>query len=148
MRIMGLDIGQKRIGVAVTDEQCTIAYPLEVLENTIGVKEKLYSLIKKHCIGKIVVGMPYNLKGQEGHQAKIVREFVNLNLEESGTAVDYMDERYTSRISDSVLRAGKKQENKRGAMARNNRAGGEVDKISASIILSSYIEKQKQDSPK
>lgn len=147
MRILGLDIGHKRIGVAITDEQCTIAYPLEVLENTPDVKEKLNGLIEKHCIGRIVVGMPYNLKGQEGSQAATVREFVNLNLEGLSIPVVYMDERFTSRISESVLRDGKKQKNKSSADARDNRAGGEVDKISASIILSGYIERKKQDSP-
>jgi putative holliday junction resolvase len=144
MRLLGLDIGHKRIGVAITDKQCTIAYPLEVLENTHDIREKLNDLIEKHCIGKIVVGMPYNLKGQEGLQAATVREFVNLNLEGLGVPVVYMDERFTSKISESVLRDGKKQKNKRSADVHDNKAGGEVDKISASIILSGYIERQKQ----
>jgi putative holliday junction resolvase len=144
MRILGLDIGQKRIGVAITDEQCTIAYPLEVLENTPDVKKRLQSLVEKHSIDKIVVGMPYNLKGHKGHQAEVISEFVDENLSDINAIVVYADERFTSRISESVLREGRKQKDKGGSRAQHKRADGEVDKISASIILSGYIERQMQ----
>ncbi len=146
MRILGLDIGQKRIGVAITDEQCTIAYPLKVLENKPLVKEALQGLVEKYCIDKIVVGMPYNLKGQEGRQAESIREFVDLNLNGINASVVYIDERFSSRISESILREGGKKD-KKGSGTQHKRAGGQVDKISASLILSGYMERQKQKSP-
>ncbi|MBN1298440.1 MAG: Holliday junction resolvase RuvX [Actinobacteria bacterium] len=146
MRLLGLDIGQKRIGVAITDENATISYPLCVLENTRDIKEKISSLIDKHRIIKIIVGMPINLKGQEGHQAEKIKEFVNLNLSGIKVPVVYLDERFTSSISENILKEEAFQKKRHASKFKNKRASGEIDKLSASIILSDYIESEKKKS--
>lgn len=130
MRILGLDIGDKRIGVAISDELEIISTPLEVISNDKKVKEKLQKLINEYKIKKIVVGMPYTLKGEVGIQAKKVINFVEDIVMSAGIEVDYIDERYTTKIPLKLLE--KKSKSKI------------IDKFSASIILKDYLDRKKQ----
>ncbi len=129
MRILGLDIGDKRIGAAISDELEIISTPLEVISNDRKVKEKLQKLINEYKIKRIVVGMPYTLKGEIGIQAKKVISFVEDIIMGAGIKVDYIDERYTTKIPLKIL--GKSSKNKM------------IDKFSASIILEDYLERRK-----
>jgi len=130
MRILGLDIGDKRIGVAISDELEIISTPLEVISNDKKVKEKLQKLINEYKIKKIVVGIPYTLKGEVGIQAKKVINFVEDIVMSAGIEVDYIDERYTTKISLKLLEKNSKSKI--------------IDKFSASIILKDYLDSRKR----
>jgi len=130
MRILGLDIGDKRIGVAVSDELEIISTPLEVIRNDEKVDEKIREIINKYNIKKIVVGMPFTLKGLVGAQAKKTIDFVENTVKNMNVEVDYIDERYTTKIPSKLL--GKYSKNKM------------IDKFSASIILGDYLNRRKR----
>ncbi len=130
MRILGLDIGDERIGIAISDELEIISTPLEVISNDRKVKEKLQKLINEYKIKKIVVGMPYTLKGEVGIQAKKVISFVKDIVMSAGIEVDYIDERYTTKIALKLLEKNSKSKI--------------IDKFSASIILKDYLDRQKR----
>ena len=98
MRILGLDIGDKRIGVAISDELEIISTPLEVIENDDKVAENIREIINKYKIKKVVVGIPYTLKGSAGYQAGKTIEFVDSTIKNMNVEVDYIDERYTTKI--------------------------------------------------
>lgn len=130
MRILGLDIGDKRIGVAISDELEIISTPLEIFNNDKKVKEKLQKLINEYKIKKIVVGIPYTLKGEVGIQAKKVINFVEDIVMSAGIEVDYIDERYTTKIPLKLLEKNSKSKI--------------IDKFSASIILKDYLDSRKR----
>ena len=132
MRILGLDIGDKRIGIAITDELETIAKPLEVINNNDKVAGTLNNIIKNYNIKKVVVGIPYTLRGEIGLQAKKVTNFIDDVLRKSELEIIYIDERFTSKISRRIVR-------------ENSKIGG-IDKISASIMLSDYLDSLKNQS--
>jgi len=130
MRILGLDIGDKRIGVAITDKSETIAKPLKVINNDDRVIDELNNLIKDYNVKKMVVGIPYTLRGEIGLQAKKVTYFIDNVLRKSKLKIIYIDERFTSKISRKII--------------KKNKRTGEIDKISASIILSDYLNSSKK----
>lgn len=135
MRIMGLDIGEKRIGVAVSDELEITSIPLEVYENDKNIISKIKDLITKYHIENIAVGLPYTLKGEIGNQAEKVISFVNDLKKDIEIDVDYMDERYTTKIPLKLL----------GKSNKDRKAGKKVDKFSAAIILSDYLQRRKKE---
>jgi putative holliday junction resolvase len=134
MRILGLDIGDKRIGVAVSDEMEILSMPLEVIENDEKIEEELKEVINKYNIKKIVVGIPYTLKGEVGSQAKKVIDFIENVLVKMGIEIDYIDERYTTKIPLRNLNKYKK-----------NNKNKQIDKYSACIILEDYLNRNKED---
>jgi putative holliday junction resolvase len=130
MRLLGLDIGDKRIGVAVTDKLETIASPLTVLANDDKLKENLSKIIKDYDVMKVIVGVPYNLKGEYGFQAEKIKSLVDEVLKEICSEIEYIDERFTSKISSGILKAEGKKVKK---------IAGNIDKISAAVILNDYL---------
>ncbi|MGM0368450.1 MAG: Holliday junction resolvase RuvX [Actinomycetota bacterium] len=127
MRILGLDIGDKRVGLAITDKNSQVASPLMVLENNENIKENIKKIIKAYGIRKIVVGIPYNLKGETGHQAKKTLNFIDLNLSDLGIEIIKADERFTSKIPKNQLQHLDKSV---------------IDKYSACILLNDYLTKK------
>jgi putative Holliday junction resolvase len=132
MRIMGLDIGEKRIGIAVSDELEMTSIPLEVYENDKSIICRVKNLIDKYKIKSIVVGMPYTLKGEKGSQAEKVIGFVNELKKCIEIDIDYIDERYTTKIPIKLL----------GKNTKKSKAASNVDKFSAAIILSDYLRRR------
>jgi len=130
MRILGLDIGSKRIGVAVSDDKEMMSVPIEVFNNDEKANKNLKRLIKKYNIKKIAVGLPYTLKGEIGPQAEEVITAAKDLLNDSDIEVEYIDERYTTKIPLKI----------------SNRlpAKKEIDKYSASMILSDYLMMRKK----
>jgi len=130
MRILGIDVGDKNIGVAVSDKDGKISAPLEVIKNDDEVAKKLKEVTQEYKIGKIVVGVPYTLRGEIGSQAEKVFDFVESVVKELGIEVDYFDERYTTKVLH-------------GSSGKKYRSGRikEIDKFSAGLILDSYLER-------
>ena len=126
MRILGLDVGDKRIGIAISDENEIISAPLKVIKNDENSAEEIKKIADKYNIKKIIVGIPYTLKGEVGAQAKKVIDFTDAVVKNPGIEIDYIDERYTTKIPSRYL-------NKYSRIK-------EIDKFSASIILGDYLE--------
>lgn len=130
MRILGLDIGDKRIGIAVSDELEIISTPLEVIENDDKVAEKIREIINKYKIKKVVVGIPYTLKGSTGYQARKTIDFVDSTIKNMNVEIDYIDERYTTKIPSMLFKKYSKKKL--------------IDRFSASIILEDYLKRKKE----
>ena len=149
MRILGMDYGEKRIGLAITDRQNSMALPFGMLENNESISENILKLIKDNDIGRIVIGRPVNLKGQSGFQAEIVENFVSTVLKSYELPISIMDERFTSKISSDLVSGShntrKNERNKKPnkKMPRKKfdqaRKSGANDTISAALILGDYL---------
>ena len=133
MRVMGLDMGAKRIGVAMSDERGVTATPLKTLKRIGSQKdmEGLKSLVEEYSVGAIVVGMPLNMDGSVGPKAKGVEAFIARLGGELQIPVKAWDERLSTVAVTRVLleadvsRAGRKRV---------------VDKLAAAYILQGYLD--------
>ncbi|TAJ12532.1 Holliday junction resolvase RuvX [Marinilabiliaceae bacterium JC017] len=136
-RILAIDYGKKKCGLAVTDPMQIIANGLETVKAS-----ELFSYVelymKKEEVEEIVIGLPKQTTGEESESMKYIRPFVNrLKKNFPELPVVWVDERFTSKIAfQTMLDAGLKK------MARRNKAL--VDKISATIILQSYLEQKRR----
>ena len=139
MRIMGIDYGDSRIGVAVSDDSCLLAFDLCVVDASAGRRHaatELLKLIQKYNIRIIVFGYPTYLNGTKGDRVVKTEKFARALKEaalEDGADLEilYEDERLTTKYADRLmLEAGKHQKQK-----------GENDKLAAMIILQSYLDK-------
>lgn len=136
-RKMGIDYGDKRIGVAMTDALCIISSPYEVFENRSEEQslQHLNKLIKEFNVDEVAMGLPLNMDGSEGERAKIHREFGEKLASLSGIKVEYVDERLTSAEAEEILIQSKVRREKRKEL---------IDKISAQIILQTYLNQIKR----
>ena len=106
-RILGLDIGDKRIGIAVSDLLGMMAQPLYTLtrKSTKDAINEIAEIIQKEDIKQVVVGLPKNMDSTEGIQAKRTRDFSQLLLEKTNSNIEiiYCDERLTSKMAKQSL---------------------------------------------
>ena len=133
-RIIAIDYGTKRTGLAVTDPLGIIASPLTtVLSKDLVVFLKDY--ISKEEVSCFVIGMPKTLQNQDSENAIFVKQAIKLLTQQFPLHPIYtIDERFTSSMAmDAMLRGGMKK--------KDRRVKGNVDKISAAIILQSFLEK-------
>lgn len=136
-RILGIDYGTRRIGLAISDPLRIIAQSLETIENN----NECYSIIKKiierEYIALIVVGMPLNLKGERAQKSLEVEEFIrNLRAHIKIDIVDW-DERFTSTMAQrSLLQFGVKK--------KQRSEKGRIDSMAAAIMLQSYLDSRKK----
>lgn len=137
MRFLSLDVGDKRIGLAVSDELGLTAQGLRTMERTRGGDEifNLVKIIKDLEIAKIIVGLPRNMNGTYGPQAEKVREFINSLTQAHPIEVVYQDERLTTSSAQRVLLEGDVSRKKRKQV---------VDKIAAVFILQGYLDSLKR----
>lgn len=134
-RIIAVDYGTKRVGLAVTDPLKIIATPLETVA-TNGLMEFLISYSKKEEIDEFVVGMPFDLKGGETDATRPVKRFVNkLKKTFPDKKVNLQDEKFTSKMAEAAMIEG-------GMKKKDRRKKENVDKISAAIILQTYLERK------
>lgn len=133
MRILGIDYGEKRIGLAISDESCTIATPVSTIKYSsvdYAIKE-LERFIKDYEIGEIIVGLPLNLKGEFSAQTKKVINFIELLKSKLKLPVKTYDERFTSVAAERELIEADMSRKKRKKL---------IDKLTAQIILKDYLE--------
>ncbi len=132
-RILGLDLGEKRIGVAVSDAMNIIAQSV----GTIGRKamksdlKRIGELIREYDAGTLVVGLPLNMNGTEGKSANMARDFVNELKKEINIRVEFADERLTTAQGERIFLEAD--------MSRKKRRGN-LDKIAAQLILQNYLD--------
>ena len=136
-RKMGVDYGDKRIGVALTDALCIISSPYEVFQNLSPEQslQHLNDLIKQFNVDEVAMGLPLNMDGSEGERAKIHRNFGQKLSDLSGVKVVFVDERLTSAEAEEILIQSKVRREKRKEL---------IDKISAQIILQTYHNQSKR----
>ena len=134
MRIIALDIGDVRIGVAVSDFMRIIANPREtyIRKNEDADIEYFIQLAKKEEADTFVVGLPINMDGTEGPRVEICRAFGEKLREKSGLNVEYQDERLTTVSAERMLIEADVRRDKRKQV---------IDKLAATIILQSYLDR-------
>jgi len=132
-RIMAIDYGRKRTGLAVTDPLQIISTALSTVESKLVIPY-LKNYIQKEEVEIFVIGMPKTLSNEDSENAKYVRLFVEKLKKEIPTIpIAFADERFTSSIAKQAMIDG-------GMKKKDRREKGNVDKISATLILQTYME--------
>lgn len=127
MRILAIDYGTRKVGLAISDETKSIALPFLILENkgNKNLSEEIHKLCQKNKVEKIIIGMPKTLAGQEGKEAQKVKKFAKILEEKVNLPIIFEDERLTSKMAQRFLEKNKKID----------------DKIAAQILLQGYLDK-------
>ena len=131
-RIMGIDYGDARTGVAVSDLLCSLVGTTKVIHSRSMMKtvDAICEMVKGSDIGEIVVGLPKNMDGTEGARAELCKEFVQKLRESTGLPVAMWDERRTTVEAHNIL----SQHNYHGKKRKDT-----VDAVAASLILEGYL---------
>jgi putative Holliday junction resolvase len=141
MRVMALDVGHKRIGVALSDPGQVLASSLQVVERK-GQQRDLTTVVqlaREHEVGKIIVGYPRSLDGTVGQQAKVVERYVAVLEKKLGdlsldVPVVLWDERFSTVVADKLMvEAGRKGRDRRKR----------IDAVAAAVILQDYLDANK-----
>jgi putative Holliday junction resolvase len=133
-RWLGLDIGEKRIGVAISDETRTLARPLLTIQRASKKDDfaRLGAVCAEHQIDRIIAGLPKTLRNEEGPQARRIRRYVDELRAAVNIPVEFWDERFSS--VDAAERLA--------ASSRKARGKGAIDSAAAAIILQEYLNEQ------
>ena len=131
-RILALDVGDRRIGISMTDPMQIIASPFSVIDRKVSknVYNEITDIVKNYSIETIVVGMPITLKGKNSHQTNAVKEFIDELSRKTSTNIETIDERLSSVSAQKELV-------KKGVKTGHNK--GEIDKTAATLILQEYL---------
>lgn len=124
MLILGIDYGEKRIGLAVSDESQTFARELEILSPK-EFWEKINKIIEDNQIAKIVLGWPLNMSGEETEKTEEVKSFKLKVESKTGLLVEIVDERLSSKMAETI--SGQKKD---------------LDSLAAQILLQNYLDKK------
>lgn len=122
MKVLGIDYGEKRIGLALGDTESRVAAPWKTVEN----RDEIIGAASAEEVGAIVVGLPLTLKGEEGPQAKDVRGFIEGLKNKVAVIIETIDERLTSQLADRFAEAYGHQFDR--------------DAVSAAAILQTYLD--------
>ena len=132
MRILGLDVGERRIGLAISDPNGQVAVPLKTLHRTdkVDAIPTIAALVIEEAVEGIVVGLPLRMDGSSGTQAEIVREFVEGLLASVKVPVTLWDERLSTVQAEQLLRG----------RPGSRKDKPEQDALAAAIILQGYLD--------
>jgi putative Holliday junction resolvase len=133
-RILGIDYGSERIGLALSDPMRVIATPFKTLLNRPGVLDELAEIVRSEQVAMIVAGMPLNLKGEHAQKAQETEAFLRTLEERVGMSIVRLDERFTTKIAKGTLVA-------LGTTKRSRREDrGRVDAMAAALLLQGYLD--------
>lgn len=138
-KYLGIDYGEKRIGIAITDGSKKYSFSRDFMENNVSFFANLLKLIKEENIVKLIIGYPLNMRSEKTIQTLKIETFKNLFEEfliknSVNIEIIFFDERFTSKIAESgILNSGMKK--------KKRQQKGLSDSISAQIILQDYIDK-------
>lgn len=139
MRALGLDVGSKTVGVAIVDEAGISAHPLTTIVRSGTARDvaAIATLVAKHGITDVVIGMPFDLSGRVGHRARRVQHFAAALRADVPTEVKFseQDERFTTAQAQRILIAADVSRSKRKQV---------IDQQAATLILQTWLEAQKQ----
>ncbi len=138
MRVMGLDYGDKTVGVAISDELLVTAQPIETIERERANKlrktyQRIEALISEYSVEKIVIGRPLNMNGTEGERVETTRAFADELSRRTGLEIIEVDERLTTVEANRILEE---------TGVANSARKEYIDKMAAAIILQSYLDLQ------
>lgn len=136
MRILGLDLGQRRIGVAISDPTGIVAHPLQTIERRSRGEDfaRIAALVTEYQVGLVVVGMPLTLRGEVGPQARQYERYAQALAAALPVPLQMWDERYSTAEAIEVLQQTRKK-------SRDVKKG-EVDAVAAAVILQSFLDSQ------
>ena len=136
MRVLGIDFGERRIGLALSDPTGTIATPLETVQRRTGKRPpfaRLEEIARDRDVSRLVVGLPLDLRGRETSWCRQVRAMGDELAHRLGVPVSYVDERLTSVRAERAVRSVGLKKGQREEKAR-------VDAAAAALILQSWLE--------
>lgn len=132
-KLLGLDLGERRVGIAVSDDLGSIAFPVGIVDLRHQTLDDVARIAVKQNVAGIVAGLPTTLGGEEGFQAREARSMADDLAKLVALRIVFWDERLTSTIADRVIEAG-------GSKKRKSRNSGERDALAASIMLQGYLD--------
>lgn len=137
MKIMAIDYGDARTGIAFCDVMEMLASSYCVIEETYAPKlaDKIMNIVNTEKPERIVIGLPRNMDGSYGFRADKCRELGDILSEKTDIDIDYEDERLTTVIANDILSSNN---------VRGKKRKGIVDAVSAVVILQDYIDKRKK----
>jgi putative Holliday junction resolvase len=137
-RLLGIDYGSRRIGLAISDPDQIIATPLAVVKAEGQPAQDavmLAQLAPQHEVAEFVIGLPLNKDGSEGKQARVTREMGEALAHASSLPVHFYDERYTTHAAIGAMRQ---------AEVRRRKRGHHLDKVAASIMLQAFLDARRR----
>lgn len=140
-RIMALDVGERRIGIAISDETGTIASPLTTVQRGRSDLAEISQLVADWTVDCLVVGLPTGLSGREGPQAALVRAYAATLADHLGPTppIEFADERLTTAIAERSLIETR---------TRRARRRERIDAVAAAVILQGYLGGRHRAAPK
>ena len=134
-RLIGLDVGTKTIGLALSDTRLVIASPLDTIRRRRFREDiaALFALVDRHDVGGLVIGLPLSLGGGDSPRTQSVRQFARNLLALRDMQVAFWDERLSTKEAEAIVRA-------QGRNTRRVRQRGELDAIAAAVILQDYLD--------
>jgi putative Holliday junction resolvase len=133
-RIIGIDFGDVRVGLALSDPLQIISQPYKVVPNDESLFKKIREIVNSKNVGKIVLGLPLNLDGEDTFKTREVRKFTEILKKKINIPIILWDERYTTVEANEILKKmdyGIKE------------SKDVIDKVAASIILKNYLDSNK-----
>lgn len=137
-RVLGIDYGSRRIGLAISDPDQIIATPLAVIEaegRPADDAANLAQIAPQHEVAEFVIGLPLNKDGSEGKQAQVTRQMGRTLAETSSLPVHFYDERYTTHAAIGAMRQ---------AEVRRRKRSDRLDKVAASIMLQAFLDARRR----
>jgi putative Holliday junction resolvase len=135
--VLGIDTGERRVGVALSDELRLLASPLTVLhrqpKGLAAVLDALAGIVRREDVREMVIGLPLNADGSEGRQARRAHDFARVAEKVIGIPVRLWDERLSTREAEAIVRA-------QGRNLRRVRQRGELDAVAAAAILQDFLD--------
>ncbi|MGE4490232.1 MAG: Holliday junction resolvase RuvX [Kiritimatiellales bacterium] len=132
-RVLGIDHGDVRIGIAMSDETAFLASPLTTVQNSKSAADEIAALAAEHGVEKIVIGLPRNMDGSYGPATEKVRAFAEVLKSKTDVPIFEWDERLSTVSAHNALREA-------GLDGRKRK--GVVDKVAAQIILQNFLDAQ------
>ena len=135
LRLLALDLGERRIGLAVSDAAASLVFPAGYLLRTKFSQDldRVLEIAQERDVQGFVVGMPYNLDGETGPGAKRAQRFIRALQKRTTLPIHSMDERFTSLEAEALLREAGRQP---------SREKGSVDEAAAALILRRYLDRE------
>lgn len=132
-RILAIDYGSSRIGLAMSDPLNIIAQGLKTIPNDSKTLNEIHTLVKTHNVSHIIIGNPLHLSGRESLKSSEVESFVQKLKKIISVEIVMVDERFTSVMAQQSIRA-------MGAKKKQRQNKGKIDEVAAAILLQGYLD--------
>ena len=132
-RVLGIDFGSKRIGIAVSDPMNIIARGITVVPNSPRAVDDILKIASEYEVAKIVVGMPFTLKGTKGMKAEEVERFIEKLSENTDLEIIQWDERFTTHTAHQTLLT-------MGVRKKARQSKERIDEMASALILQGYLD--------